>query len=84
MPCLAICNLALSGAIISVHLCPFYKDLVVLLKFSFYRSKPLFFFELRCRLRHPVVMRMASLMLHTCLLIPPYPVFEIEIKISLI
>lgn len=43
-----------------------------------------FFFELRCRLRHPVVMRMASLMLHTCLLIPPYPVFEIEIKISLI
>lgn len=70
MPSLAICNQALSGAIISVHLCPFYQDLVVL-KFSFYRLKPIFsffiyLFEKRCHPCHPLVMCMVSLMSHHC------------------
>lgn len=83
MPCLAICNQALSGAIISVHSCPFYKDLVVLPKFSFYHSKPLFLVEMSSTSPCGDACGFFNVA-HLCLLIPLYPVFEIEMKISLV
>lgn len=82
MACLAICNQALSGAIISVHSCPFYKDLVVLPKFSFI-VQSLFLVEMSSTSPCGDAYGFFNAA-YLCLLIPPYPVFEIEMKISLV